>query len=58
VKGSHAELTSAKQEVEKLHAELRVQELIAERESSAAHQLRRQLQKAESTQIGKDFSHV
>jgi multidrug efflux pump subunit AcrA (membrane-fusion protein) len=51
--GSHAELTSAKQEIERLHAELRAAELTAERESSAAQQLRRQLQRAEDTQKGK-----
>jgi tRNA U55 pseudouridine synthase TruB len=56
MKGSHAELTLAKQEIERLHAELRAQQLIAEGESSAAHQLRRHLQKVESTQTGEDFS--
>jgi biopolymer transport protein ExbB/TolQ len=53
VHGSHAELTLAKQEIERLHAELRAAELTAERESTAANQLRRQLNRAEETQKGK-----
>jgi hypothetical protein len=41
MKGSHADLTSPKQEIERIHAELRAQELTAEHECSTAHQLRR-----------------
>jgi hypothetical protein len=49
MQGSHAELTSVKQEIERLHAELRAAKLTAERESTVANQLRHQLQKAEET---------
>jgi hypothetical protein len=57
-KGSRAELTSANQEIERLHAELWAAELTTERESSAAQQLHRQLQKAEDTQKGEPPSSL
>jgi hypothetical protein len=58
VKGSHAELTAAKLEIENLHVRLPAAELIAEHESSAAQLLCCQLGKAEDTQKGNVSFHV